>query len=56
MPEHIHDPDLALVQAMAGGDVSALNELYTQHGANILNYLTSLLHDRALSATTISRH
>ncbi len=47
MPEH--DPDLALVQAMARGDVSALTELYTRHGANILNYLTSLLHDRALA-------
>jgi len=49
MPEHINDPDFALIQAMAGGDVSALNELYTRHGANILNYLTSLLHDRGLA-------
>src|SRR3954452_10608343 len=47
MPEHINDPDFALIEAMAGGEVAALNELYTRHGANILNYLTSLLHDRA---------
>lgn len=46
MPERINDPDFALIQAMAAGDVSALNELYTRHGANILNYLTSLLRDR----------
>ena len=46
MAEQYSDPDLALLQAMAGGDGSALNELYTRHGANILNYLTSLLHDR----------
>ena len=46
MPEHNTDPDFALIQAMAGGDSAALNELYTRHGANILNYLTSLLHDR----------
>ena len=49
MPEQINDPDFALIQAMAGGDVAALNELYTRHGANILNYLTSLLHDRTLA-------
>jgi RNA polymerase sigma-70 factor (ECF subfamily) len=49
MPEHSHDPDIALVQAMAAGEVSALNELYTLHGANLLNYLTSILHDRALA-------
>ena len=49
MPEHISDPDFALVKAMAEGDVSALNELYTRHGANILNYLTSILHDRSLA-------
>jgi RNA polymerase sigma-70 factor, ECF subfamily len=46
MQEYISDPDIALIQAMAGGEVAALNELYTRHGANILNYLTSLLHDR----------
>ncbi len=46
MQEQTSDPDIALIQAMAGGDVAALNELYTRHGANILNYLTSLLHDR----------
>ena len=49
MPEHISDPDFALVQAMALGEVAALNELYTRHGANILNYLTSILHDRQLA-------
>lgn len=49
MPEQIQDPDFALVQAMAGGDVTALNELYTRHGANILNYLTSMLRDRQLA-------
>lgn len=46
MPEQISDPDLALIEAMASGEVAALNELYTRHGANILNYLTSILHDR----------
>ena len=49
MPEQGNDTDLALIQAIAGGDVPALNELYTRHGANILNYLTSLLHDRPLA-------
>lgn len=49
MAEHISDPDLPLVRAMAGGDRTALTELYTRHGANILNYLTSLLHDRQLA-------
>ena len=49
MPEHSSDPDFALIEAMAGGDVSALNELYMRHGANVLNYLTSILHDRALA-------
>ncbi len=46
MPEQIYDPDYGLVQQMAGGDLSALDELYTRHGANVLNYLTSILHDR----------
>jgi RNA polymerase sigma-70 factor (ECF subfamily) len=46
MPEYASDPDLALIQAMAAGEIAALNELYTRHGANILNYLTSLLRDR----------
>ncbi|HVU11461.1 MAG TPA: RNA polymerase sigma factor [Phototrophicaceae bacterium] len=46
MNDYTSDPDYALIQAMAAGDVAALNELYTRHGANILNYLTSLLHDR----------
>ncbi len=49
MPEYTTDPDYALVQAMAVGDLSALDELYTRLGANILNYLTSILHDRALA-------
>ncbi len=49
MPEQVSDVDFALVQAIAEGDVPALNELYTRHGANILNYLTSLLHDRQLA-------
>lgn len=49
MPEYLDDPDIALVEAIAGGDVSALDELYTRHGANILNYLTSLLHERGLA-------
>ena|SRR5579871_2749581 len=49
MTDRIDDPDFALIQAMAGGDVSALNELYTRHGASILNYLTSILHDRELA-------
>lgn len=46
MPERINDPDFALIRAMAAGEVSALSELYTRHGANILNYLTMLLRDR----------
>jgi RNA polymerase sigma-70 factor (ECF subfamily) len=49
MPEYTPDPDFALVQAMAVGDLSALDELYTRHGANVLNYLTSFLRDRALA-------
>lgn len=40
------DPDLPLMRLIAAGDGGALNELYTRHGANILNYLTSYLNDR----------
>ncbi len=43
------DPDLSLMQRIARGDGRALSELYTRHGANILNYLTSFLNDRQLA-------
>ncbi|MDX2162710.1 MAG: sigma-70 family RNA polymerase sigma factor [bacterium] len=43
------DPDLPLIQAIARGDGRALTELYTRHGANVLNYLTSYLDDRQLA-------
>lgn len=43
------DPDLPLIQRIAGGDARALTELYTRHGANVLNYLMSYLNDRQLA-------
>ncbi len=43
------DPDLPLIQAIARGDGRALHELYTRHGANVLNYLRSYLDDRQLA-------
>jgi RNA polymerase sigma-70 factor (ECF subfamily) len=45
-PERQPDPDLPLMREIAQGDGRALSELYTRHGANILNYLTSYLNDR----------
>lgn len=44
-----YDPDAALIRAIAGGDMRALNELYARHGANILSYLSSFLNDRQLA-------
>jgi RNA polymerase sigma-70 factor (ECF subfamily) len=44
-----YDPDAPLIRAIAGGDVRALDELYTRHGANILSYLSSFLNDRQLA-------
>lgn len=46
MPGRTYDPDTALIQQMAAGDVAALDELYTRHGASILNYITTITHDR----------
>lgn len=43
------DPDLPLIQAVARGDGRALNELYTRHGANVLNYLRTYLDDRQVA-------
>ncbi|MFN8530970.1 MAG: sigma-70 family RNA polymerase sigma factor [Anaerolineae bacterium] len=43
------DPDLPLIQGIARGDGRSLTELYTRHGANVLNYLTSYLDDRQLA-------
>ncbi len=43
------DPDLPLIQAIARGDGRALHELYTRHGANVLNYLRSYLDDHQLA-------
>lgn len=43
------DPDVGLIERIAAQDGRALSELYTRHGANILNYLTSYLNDRQLA-------
>lgn len=47
--QHDTDPDLPLLQAMAQGDKSALNELYARHGQHILSYLIGQLSDRQLA-------
>lgn len=44
-----HDPDCHLVQAMARGDVRALEELYARHGRRLLAYLVGLLDNRPLA-------
>jgi len=36
-------PDLALMQAMAGGDARALDELYARYGAGIFSFLMARL-------------
>ena len=38
-----------LIQRMASGDASALDELYANHGSGLLSYLTSYLNDRQLA-------
>lgn len=43
------DPDYDLIQRMASGDASALDELYVRHGSGILSYLISFLNDRQLA-------
>ncbi|MBI5669221.1 MAG: sigma-70 family RNA polymerase sigma factor [Chloroflexi bacterium] len=43
------DPDRHLVQAMARGDVRALEELYARHGARLLAYLVGLVDNRQLA-------
>lgn len=40
------DPDLALIQQIAGGSASALEQLYQQYGLQLLNFLTTQLGDR----------
>jgi RNA polymerase sigma factor (sigma-70 family) len=40
------DPDLPLLENVAAGDKQALQELYTRHGAHMLNYMTRLLGNR----------
>jgi RNA polymerase sigma-70 factor (ECF subfamily) len=56
MAEHISttqnpddDPDVALIHAVAAGDVHALDELYARFGPGLLSYLTSYLNDRQLA-------
>ncbi len=43
------DPDFALVQAMAGGDGGALDELYARYGAGIFSFLVARLGNRQLA-------
>ncbi len=43
------DPDRELIQAVAAGDMRALDALYTRHGAHILAYLSGQLNDRQLA-------
>jgi RNA polymerase sigma-70 factor (ECF subfamily) len=43
------DPDYILIQRIASGDASALDELYARHGSGVLSYLTSYLNDRQLA-------
>jgi RNA polymerase sigma factor (sigma-70 family) len=46
MPLTTHDPDLALLRAIANGDERALDELYARHGPALLTYLVGRLGDR----------
>lgn len=48
-PLSIDDPDRELIQAVAAGDVRALDELYARHGTQILAYLIGQLGDRQLA-------
>lgn len=43
------DPDLAVIQRMAAGDTSALDELYRRRGPGVLSYLAARLGDRQLA-------
>jgi RNA polymerase sigma-70 factor (ECF subfamily) len=43
------DPDLALVRAMADGDVAAFRALYERHGRDVFAYLLGQIADRALA-------
>lgn len=44
-----YDDDLKLIQSMATGDVSALDQLYAKHGSAILGFLISRLSERQLA-------
>lgn len=43
------DPDWALVRAMADGNMSALDEVYTRYGAMLLGFLSARLPSRQLA-------
>jgi RNA polymerase sigma-70 factor, ECF subfamily len=43
------DHDFPLIQAMAGGDVAALHELYARHGLALLNLLIHELGERPIA-------
>jgi RNA polymerase sigma-70 factor (ECF subfamily) len=44
-----YDPDLALLQGMAAGDVRALDSLYARHGGAILSFLVARMGNRQLA-------
>jgi RNA polymerase sigma-70 factor (ECF subfamily) len=44
-----YDDDLKLIQSMAAGNVSALDELYAKHGSAILGFLIARLSERQLA-------
>lgn len=48
-PIPMSDPDAALLQAIAVGETSAFQELYTRHGLPLLNYLLRELGERPLA-------
>lgn len=43
------DPDWILIRAMAGGDIRALNELYTRYVSLLLGFLTARVGNRQLA-------
>lgn len=49
LPDAEPDPDIALIEAMAQGDIRALNELYARHGPMLLGYLSARVNNRQLA-------
>lgn len=43
------DPDQALIQAMARGDIQALDELYARHAPMLIGFLSARLNNRQIA-------